>query len=89
MTVLEWTTRGGLRGRCDETCHRAEDSRCTCFCGGYLHGIQHRPGGLEGIDVSRWTSALNNARIKAKFAGALLKWTVPPLQLDFLGLIRS
>lgn len=29
--------RGGAR-RCDATCHKAKEPRCSCICGGRYHG---------------------------------------------------
>ena len=38
MTLITFGTSGGVRRRCDATCHNAKQPHCTCICGGRYHG---------------------------------------------------
>lgn len=38
-TLISVYNVNGCIGRCDDKCHSALKSRCTCICGGVNHGV--------------------------------------------------
>jgi len=45
-TIMGFATTGGVRRRCDASCHAAKGKKCVCVCGGKYHGSAKRLGRL-------------------------------------------
>lgn len=84
MIVFEWRMPDGSEGRCDESCHKGS-LRCSCMCGGILHGAERRPGGLHRALADHFDAAERRARLMAGYSRAQL--TVHPPQLEIFGLV--
>ncbi|MFI6289984.1 hypothetical protein ACIBEJ_00275 [Nonomuraea sp. NPDC050790] len=72
MTILLAVYAGPICvGRCDHRCYDADESRCSCVCGGVNHG----QGLAVAIDntrehAERWIAALKQAR------PAISRWSI-------------
>ena len=72
MTVMIWSNSGGLKGRCDATCHNAKHPTCRCMCGGRYHGSA-RNGTFEEVRREHGEEVLASAKARCQAEGLVLK----------------
>lgn len=68
-TIMTFQSSSGKKRACTATCHNAKHDKCTCICGGKLHGSANLPGGVEQAVKNNWEEAIREAEQKAAAEG--------------------